>query len=156
MTSRKRPARRRSARARPRRPRHIPPRQWGLPAGLHRDGRVATLREVLDPKVPTIDGDRLTDQQRTAIASERMQQQEHFRIGVLGIGVVDKERALAEMTAGSRLGRALIEIEHRTISLMREHAPASAPTRKWPRARRRVKKSPPKRSRAPKKRRRTR
>jgi hypothetical protein len=123
------PAKRKSAAATAaphRRPAYIPVRQWQLPAGVLRDGRLASLRQVLDPKTPTLDGRHLTDQQRVEIALARMRKQEHFAVGVLGVGVVDKEQALAQMAARTRLGLALIEIEHRAIRLIRERAKAEA------------------------------
>lgn len=145
-------AKRKRAPSRPRRPKPararspIPAKQWRLPAGYHADGRPASLTRVVDPKTPTIDGDRLSAGQRAALAALRIGRQKAFRVGVLGNGVVTKRRALKEVKAGTPLGLALVDIEHRAIRLMREWAERHPPTppRKLRKARRarKVRKAP--------------
>src|SRR3954468_12520008 len=91
-------------------------RQMHLPAGFLADGRrPATLRQVVSPATPTLDGARLTDRQRDALAMMRIRRQKRFRMMALGGGVIGKRRALEEIRQRSAIGRALVEIEHIAI-----------------------------------------
>lgn len=116
------------------RPAPVPAKQWRLPAGYHRDRKgFATLRHVVDPDTPTVDGAELTDEQRTELTLERLKRQKRFRVGVLGTSLIDKKRALEEVQHLTAIGRALIDVEHRAIRLLREylaqHPAPAAPRR---------------------------
>jgi hypothetical protein len=106
----------RKAGAKGRRPAPIPQNQWNLPASYSADGTLATLREVADPKVPTLSLPELSPAQRADVVVKRIEAQPKFEIAMLGAGLIDKERAIAEVKAGSKVGRALMEIEQRVIN----------------------------------------
>ena len=91
--------------------------QWDLPAGFCMDNeRIATLRDLVDPNVPTKSPSELTEEQRSELVARRIEMQPKFEIGMLGVGVIDKTRAIAEVRARSKIGRILTEIEQRVIN----------------------------------------
>ena len=104
----------------------VPDNQWDLPAGISSDGtRLVTLREVVNPKVPTTASlVELNSAQRAQIVEKRIEAQPKFSISMVGVGTVDKERAIAEVKAGSKIGLSLIEIEQRLLSDMIRRATA--------------------------------
>ena len=57
----------------------------------------------------------LTDAQQAELTVERIRKQKSFKIAMVGVGVVDKRRAIKELKAGSDTGRALVEIEKRML-----------------------------------------
>jgi hypothetical protein len=105
-------------------------RQWYMPAGFHPDGRPASFSHVVDPSKPTVDGDQLTDDERCRLTLLRLWRQKALKLGSLGDGVVDRDRAMREVEARTPLGLALVDIEQRAIRLMREYAEARAVTKK--------------------------
>lgn len=110
------------------RPAHIPAKQWKLAAGFHVDGRLASLRDVMNPAVATVDGPALSSEQRVTLTVHRLQSQAKFRLGVLGVGIVDKDRAITEVRDGTSLGLALVAVEHRAIDLMRQYRGKRTPS----------------------------
>ena len=104
-----------------------------MPAGFHPDGRPAAFTKVVDPHTATVDGERLSDQQRRELTLLRIARQKHLHLGSLDDGVIDKARALREVEGGTALGAVLVDIEHRAIRLMREYAERHPPRKKSPR-----------------------
>ncbi|MGI8839120.1 MAG: hypothetical protein ACR2H4_21150 [Pyrinomonadaceae bacterium] len=95
----------------------IQERQWKLPASFCADGKGwASLREVVDPDVPTMTYSELSPDQRSALVAKRIGQQPKFQIAMLGAGLLDQKRAMAEVKAQTSIGRALMEIEQRVIN----------------------------------------
>jgi hypothetical protein len=95
----------------------IPDRQWDLPASYCADGnQLATLREVVDPDVPTMSLSELTPEQRAELVAKRIEAQPNFQIAMIGAGLLDKQRAIAEVKSYSKIGRALVEIEQKMIN----------------------------------------
>lgn len=99
----------------------LPRRQLALPAGYRADGSVATLRDVLAPAIPTIDGADLTDDDRAELTLMRIHAQPDLRL--VGPGyVIDKNRAIEEVRRGTPLGSILVNVEHRAIDFLRQTA----------------------------------
>ena len=95
----------------------IQDRQWELPASYCAGGKSwATLREVVDPDVPTMTFSELSPKQRAELVAKRISQQPKFQIAMLGAGLLDQKRAMAEVKAQTAIGRALMEIEQRVIN----------------------------------------
>ena len=95
----------------------IQERQWKLPASFCADGKGwASLREVVDPDVATMTYSELSPDQRSALVAKRIGQQPKFQIAMLGAGLLDQKRAMAEVKAQTSIGRALMEIEQRVIN----------------------------------------
>jgi hypothetical protein len=78
--------------------------------------KIATLREVLDPAVPTMSLPELTEEQRVQLVLERLRREpDDFRIGIIGPGIIDKTRAIAEVESRSRIGRTIMEVEQNLL-----------------------------------------
>jgi len=109
----------------------IPQKQWKMPVSFSADGaKMATLQEHVDPKVPTLSLAEMTPSQRAEIVAKRIEEQPKFEIAMLGGGTIDKQRAIAEVKAQSKIGRALIEIEQRLINNLIDRATSKNETRK--------------------------
>jgi len=78
------------------------------------------LKEVLDPKVPTVSLGEVTPQQRADLVVKRIEQQPDFNLQMVGAGTIDKDRAIAEVKAQSDIGKRLIEIEQRVLNNLTE------------------------------------
>jgi hypothetical protein len=103
----------------------IPPEQWDFPAGYTADGkRLANLREMIDPKVPTMSLAQLNPEQRAELVAERIARQPTFQLAMVGAGVLYKDRAISEVKAQTEVGRALMEIEQNAIHMLVEEAGA--------------------------------
>jgi hypothetical protein len=104
------PQKMRSGRTKPKVPKKG---HWNQPAGYHIDGvKIATLGDLVDPSIPTMSLAELTEEQRVKLVVTRLQiVPDDFRIAMIGPGVIDKTRAIAEVQSGSRIGRTLMEIE---------------------------------------------
>jgi hypothetical protein len=98
----------------------VPQDQLGMPAGFRPDGGIATLKEVLNPKVPTVSLAEVTPQQRADLVVKRIEQQPDFNLQMVGAGTIDKDRAIAEVKAQSDIGKRLIEIEQRVLNNLAE------------------------------------
>ena len=95
----------------------IQKRQWELPTSYCAGGKGwATLREVVDPDVPTMTYSELSPEQRAELVAKRISEQPKFQIAMLGAGLLDQKRAMAEVKAQTAIGRALMEIEQRVIN----------------------------------------
>lgn len=95
----------------------IQKRQWELPTSYCADGKGwATLREVVDPDVPTMTYAELSPEQRAELVAKRISEQPKFQIAMLGAGLIDQKRAMAEVKGQTAIGRALMEIEQRVIN----------------------------------------
>src|SRR5438876_3380212 len=78
--------------------RALPQKQLEIPAGFHSDGsRAATLREVLDPDVPTLQLTDLTLEQRAKLVAKRLELQPSIELAMVGAGMIDKARAINEV-----------------------------------------------------------
>ena len=67
----------------------IQDRQWKLPTSYCADGKGwATLREVVDPEVPTMTYSELSPEQRAELVAKRISEQPKFQIAMLGAGAI--------------------------------------------------------------------
>jgi hypothetical protein len=111
------------AKSRGKNPHHALEKQWGMPASYCSDGEtLATLEEVIDPLTPTLSLSELTPEQRTNLVAQRIASQRDFQVAMVGAGMVNKERALAEVRANSKVGKVLMQIEQKMISNLIEQA----------------------------------
>lgn len=101
----------------------LPEKQWAMPAGfLSDDSEVASLRDVIDPGVPTKQLSELTLEQRAEVVVQRLALQPSFELAMVGAGMVDKARAITEVKNKTKVGKLLIEIEHQMIRNLLEQA----------------------------------
>jgi hypothetical protein len=102
-------------------------KQLAMPAGFHADdSSVATLREVVDPSVPTKLFSELTLEQRAELVARRLALQTSLELAMIGAGMIDKQRAIAEVKGKTKVGKLLIEIEHQMIRNLLEQAQKKA------------------------------
>lgn len=117
--SRKKSARKAGRRKNP----SFPEKQWAMPAGFRADdSEVVTLRDVVDPTVPTKQLSDLTFEQRAELVVKRLALQPSIQLAMIGAGMIDKERALTEVKNKTKVGKLLIEIEHQMIRNLLERA----------------------------------
>lgn len=108
-------------------------KQWQLPAGYCTDGTtLASLADVVDPQTPTLSLSELTPTQRAELIAKRIAAQTDFELAMLGAGLVNKERAIAEVNAQSKVGKVLMQIEQKMISNLIEQAQQRAAQAKAP------------------------
>ena len=101
----------------------MPAKQWEMPAGFHSDdSEVATLRDVVDPNVPTKQLTDLTLEQQAQLVVKRLKLQPAIELAMIGAGLIDKTRAIAEVKRKTKVGKLLIEIEHQMIRNLLEQA----------------------------------
>lgn len=93
----------------------IAEKEWELPAGFGQDGKVASLRQVIAPEVPTLSLNQLSSDQMAELTVLRIESEPDFDIGMIGAGKITREQAVAEVKAKSPVGRNLIEIERRML-----------------------------------------
>jgi hypothetical protein len=119
IRSRKKSARKAGRRKNP----SFPEKQWAMPAGFRADdSEVASLRDVVDPTVPTKQLSDLTLEQRAELVAKRLALQPSIELAMVGAGMIDKERAITEVKNKTKIGKLLIEIEHQMIRNLMEQA----------------------------------
>ena len=95
---------------------------WSRPVAMAPDGQWISLREVIDEEPARLSFVQLSLEQQSELVSERIRQRPRFDFGILGLGVFSKKRAINEVRARTRIGRTLIEVEQRMITLLIERA----------------------------------
>lgn len=118
----------------------FPVKQWEMPAGFHSDGiRHATLRDVVDPDVPTLQLSDLSLEQRAELVSKRLELQSQINLAMIGAGLIDKARAITEVKNRTKVGKLLIEIEDQMIrNLLEQAQKKDATARRRPSAKRKT------------------
>jgi hypothetical protein len=98
-------------------PEEIPKEQWDLPATYSADGsQMLPLRELTDPNIAALSLSQLTQEQRAELVARRIELQSEFKVVMIGAGMIDKKRAVAEVKAQSDVGCILIEVEQRVLN----------------------------------------
>ncbi|MDE0427740.1 MAG: hypothetical protein OXN25_23025 [Candidatus Poribacteria bacterium] len=100
----------------------IPEDHWSRPVALAPDGQWLSLRKVVEEEPARFSFIQLTSEQQSELVAERIRQRPKFDIGILGLGVLSKKRAINEVQARMRIGRTLIEVEQRMIARLIERA----------------------------------
>ena len=78
--------------------------------GSRRSGACTVFVYPIDPE------------QQAELVAERIRQRPKYNMGILGLGVLDKKRAINEVRARTPIGRALIEVEQRMIERLIKRA----------------------------------
>ena len=99
----------------------IPEEQWEMPVSITPDGRWITLQESADQKIVTLSSENLVEQlapagQEAELVEKRIAYRPDFKVAMIGIGIVDQERAMQEVQEQTPAGLTLIDIELRTIA----------------------------------------
>jgi hypothetical protein len=64
----------------------------------------------------------LSPEERARLVARRIQAQPGFKISMLGVGTIDKARAIKEVTAQTKVGQVLVEIEQHLIDSLVKRA----------------------------------
>ena len=97
---------------------------WSRPVAMDPGGQWISLREVVDEEPARFSFIQLTPEQQSELVAERIRQRPMFEVGILGLGVFSKKRAINEVRARTRIGHTLIEVEQRMIKMLIERARA--------------------------------
>lgn len=97
---------------------NIPASELDAPAGYSAlEVRRATLREVIDPKIPTKNLAELTPHEFKDLAIARLTLlPDNFQIAVMGHGLINRYRAIAEVQANTSLGRHIAMLQHEILA----------------------------------------
>jgi hypothetical protein len=95
---------------------------WSRPVAMAPDGQWISLREVIEDEPARLSFIQLDPEQKSELVAERIRQRPKFDVGILGLGVLSKKRAINEVQARTRVGRTLIEVEQRMIARLIERA----------------------------------
>lgn len=91
-------------------------KQLRLPVGLRADGSMVSLGEILNSDTEAQLWPELEAAQRADITAKRIELQPKFNLGLIGTGVINKEKAIEEIRSRSRIGMRLIDIENRLLT----------------------------------------
>ena len=97
---------------------------WSRPVAMDPDGQWISLREVIDEEPARLSFVQLSLEQQSELVAERIRQRPRFDMGILGLGVFSKKRAINEVKVRTRIGRTFIEVEQRMIKMLIERARA--------------------------------
>ena len=95
---------------------------WSRPVAMALNGQWISLREVVENQPARFSLVQLTPEQQSELVAERIQQRTEYDMGILGLGVLDKKRAINEVRARTPIGCTLIEVEQRLIERLIERA----------------------------------
>ena len=96
--------------------------QWEMPVSFDMSGKPVSLRDYVKGGEKALSFSSLSADQRADLAARRIEMRPSYEIASIGAGIVDKEHALGEVRAMSKLGRTLIEIETRVITHLIDEA----------------------------------
>ena len=97
---------------------------WSRPVAMDPDGQWLSLREVIDEEPARFSFAQLSREQQSELVAERIRQRPRFDMGILGLGVFSKKRAINEVRARTLIGCTFIEVEQRMIKMLIERARA--------------------------------
>jgi hypothetical protein len=96
--------------------------QWKLPVACDAGGAFVTLEEAAKTKVAALAFTELSPDLQAELVAKRIDMQPKFDVAMVGLGFVDKQRAVQEVRARTPAGKTLIEIEQRMIARMIDRA----------------------------------
>jgi hypothetical protein len=95
--------------------------QLNLPVTFDAKGKPVTLLDFVKG-VPSLSQSSLTHSQRAKLTAERIRREPEAEIATIGSGMINKERAIAEIEAQSPIGEVLVEAEQRLINRLIKEA----------------------------------
>jgi hypothetical protein len=102
---------------RPKTPPKLSAAHWNSHAGFHaHEIRPVTLREIIDPHTPTKNLPELSLPELYDLAASRLNLlSDDFQVAIMGFGLIDKHRALAEVRARTELGKHLAILQMKML-----------------------------------------
>ncbi|MXV78151.1 hypothetical protein F4X73_05185 [Candidatus Poribacteria bacterium] len=95
---------------------------WSRPVAMAPNGQWLSLREVVENEPARFSFVQLTPEQQSELVAERIRQRPEYDMGILGLGILNKKRAINEVQARTPIGCTLIEVEQRMIERLIERA----------------------------------
>lgn len=95
---------------------------WSRPVAMAPNGQWLSLREVVEEEPARFSFVQLTPKQQAELVAERIRQRPQYDMGILGLGILDKKRAINEVRARTPIGCTLIEVEQRMIERLIKRA----------------------------------
>ena len=95
---------------------------WSRSVAMAPNGQWLSLQEVVEEEPARFSFIQLTPEQQAELVAERIRQRPKYDIGILGLGVLDKKRAINEVRALTPIGCTLIEVEQRMIERLIKRA----------------------------------
>ncbi len=95
---------------------------WSRPVAMAPNGQWLSLREVVEEEPARFSFIQLTPEQQAELVAERIRQRPKYDMGILGLGILDKKRAINEVRARTAIGCTLIEVEQRMIERLIKRA----------------------------------
>ena len=95
---------------------------WSRPVAMAPNGQWLSLREVVEAEPARFSFIQLTPEQQAELVAERIRQRPKYDMGILGLGILDKKRAINEVRARTAIGCTLIEVEQRMIERLIKRA----------------------------------
>ena len=95
---------------------------WSRPVAMAPNGQWLSLREVVENEPARFSFVQLTPEQQSELVAERIRQRHEYDMGILGLGILNKKRAINEVQARTPIGCTLIEVEQRMIERLIERA----------------------------------
>ena len=95
---------------------------WSRPVAMAPNGQWLSLREVVEEEPARFSFIQLTPEQQAELVAERIRQRPKYDMGILGLGILGKKRAINEVRARTAIGCTLIEVEQRMIERLIKRA----------------------------------
>ena len=106
-------------RVRNKRPDDIPEDQWNLPIGLKANGQYSTLADIASAQPVTYSLASLSGEDKRKLIIKRIEETTNYPVRqMLGVGTVDKQKAIEEVRANTPAGKFIAEAEQRLIQLL--------------------------------------
>ena len=101
----------------------IPAEQLELPVTFDAAGKPVTLREAIAPGYGSVLAfASLSPEKRAELTIKRIEAQPTFEMAMIDGGIVDKSKAIQEVSSQTDIGKTLVEIEQRVINNLLEVA----------------------------------
>ena len=85
-----------------------------MPAGFDEAGKMVSLRQASALTQCGMLAATDEDKKRQLVVA-RISRQPKFKLGMVGVGLLDKKRAIGEVQMGTAAGKTLVEIEQRVV-----------------------------------------
>lgn len=100
-------------------PAYISDEEWNLPAGFKEDGGIATLAEVISPKVATMNLFTMSSTSQKELVIERIKRQKNYPVlSFLEGNEIDQQAAISEVEKQSPIGKIIEQAEQNAIQIM--------------------------------------
>lgn len=98
----------------------FPLEEWDKVAGCKTANQeFATLRDVIDENVKTLDIDDLPKKKQRELVLKRLKENPDFKLNLMSAGIIDSKRAIKEIEDETLIGQTIVEIQRRAIHYLK-------------------------------------